>query len=241
VINGIVEPAVAKNSGIGPALWVGFGVCVFSWVCGMALCVVDWYADQKDGKKAELSDEDKFKCSHIYQFKLPFWLIVGSCLAVYCSIFPYSWNTASMLETQFGVPKQLSSSLYSLPFLISAVISPFLGLMIDKIGKRALFIMTSSVLVVFACVITIILVKQSYTTENWTFLIPLILLGFAYSVYAGALWSSVPYVVPAPQLGTAFGLCTAVQNIGLTIIPFVIGGVLDGGDEDGPIVIGADQ
>jgi len=59
----------------------------------------------------------------------------------------------------------------------------------------------------------------------------LILLGIAYSIYAGALWSSIPYVVPAPQLGTAFGLCTSVQNIGLTFVPYLIGSVLttDGG------------
>ena len=82
--------------------------------------------------------------------------------------------------------------------------------------------MTSSALVTLACIITMILVKQDYQEENFTFLIPLILLGFAYSIYAGALWSSVPYVVKPHTLGTAFGLCTSVQNIGLTIIPLSV-------------------
>lgn len=159
VINGIVEPAVAKSDGIGPALWVGFGVCVFSWICGIVLVGIDAYADKKDGIKAEMSDEDKFQCKHIYNFKLPFWLIVVSCLAVYCSIFPYTWNTATMLESQFGISKQLAGSLYSLPFLISAVIAPILGLMIDKVGKRALFILSSSLMVTMACGITIILIN----------------------------------------------------------------------------------
>ena len=48
------------------------------------------------------------------------------------------------------------------------------------------------------------------TSMNWSFLAPLILLGIAYSIYAGALWSSIPYVVKPNTLGTAFGLCTAV-------------------------------
>jgi len=51
----------------------------------------------------------------------------------------------------------------------------------------------------------------------------MIMMGFAYSIYAGALWSSVPYVVKTNTIGTAFGLCTAIQNIGLTILPFAIG------------------
>ena len=97
VINGFVEPAIAKGAGIGAALWVGFIVCLFSWCCGLALVAIDYYADKKDGKVAKLSEEDKFRCRHIIEFKLPFWLIVASCVSVYCSIFPYSWNTAGML------------------------------------------------------------------------------------------------------------------------------------------------
>lgn len=115
-----------------------------------------------------------------------------------------------MLSNAFGLNVDLAASLAALPFLISAGISPFLGLLIDKIGQRALLITLSSFLVGVACLITMILVAQDYQTANYTFLIPLILLGFAYSIYAGALWSSVPYVVKPNTLGTAFGLCTSV-------------------------------
>jgi hypothetical protein len=39
---------------------------------------------------------------------------------------------------------------------------------------------------------------------------PLVLTGFGYSIYAAALWGSIPYVVEARTVGTAFGFCTAV-------------------------------
>ena len=68
VFNGLIEPAVAKDHGIGTALYVGFGVCCFSWVCGLVLVLIDTYADRKDGKVAELAETDKFKCSHIFAF-----------------------------------------------------------------------------------------------------------------------------------------------------------------------------
>lgn len=62
VINGIVEPKIAGGEGgVGAALWVGFGVCVFSWFCGLVLVFIDKYADTKDGSVAKLSDDDKFK------------------------------------------------------------------------------------------------------------------------------------------------------------------------------------
>ena len=54
-------------------------------------------------------------------------------------------------------------------------------------------------------------------------LLPLTLLGIGYSIYACALWGSIPYTVPENKLGSAFGLCTAVQNTGLTITPLIMG------------------
>lgn len=41
-------------------------------------------------------------------------------------------------------------------------------------------------------------------------LVPLILVGIGYSIYAAALWASIPYVVEPRTVGTAFGFCTAI-------------------------------
>lgn len=115
-----------------------------------------------------------------------------------------------MLMDIFLIPKQTASALYSLPYFISAGIAPFLGIAIDKIGKRSTLVTVSSVLVVIACITTQFLVRIHYTDANYLCLIPLILLGFAYSIYASSLWTSIPYVVLKSTLGTAFGLCTSV-------------------------------
>ena len=39
---------------------------------------------------------------------------------------------------------------------------------------------------------------------------PLVLVGIGFSIYAAALWPSIPYVVDAKTVGTAFGFCTAL-------------------------------
>jgi len=64
-----------------------------------------------------------------------------------------------MLELEFGISETTASTLYSLPFFISAGVAPFLGVIVDKIGKRGIFIGTSSFLVCLACILTIILLK----------------------------------------------------------------------------------
>ena len=40
-------------------------------------------------------------------------------------------------------------------------------------------------------------------------IMPLWLLGINYATYSVVLWGSLPYMVEARTLGTAFGICTA--------------------------------
>ena len=217
-----IEPRLASDNGgdITIPLYVGLGFCVFSFFCGIGIVVVDAYADKVDGVTAKLTGDDKFKCSDLKSFTLPYWLITFSCVVIYCCIFPYTWNTATMLNDEFAVPVNTASTLYSLPFFISAGLAPPLGYFIDKVGHRALFskfrsfltffclVGGSSLLVMFSCILTIVLVIMTFTGTNYICLAPLITLGIAYSIYASALWPSIPFVVPPPALGSAFGLIT---------------------------------
>jgi MFS family permease len=115
--------------------------------------------------------------------------------------------------------------LYGIPYFISAFASPILGIIIDKKGKRALFIMSSSILVTGACLITAFL--PDYTEPSYMCLLPQIMLGIGYSIYAAALWGSIPYTCIPRTVGTAYGLTTAVQNIGLLLAPLLTGWIQD--------------
>jgi len=107
----------------------------------------------------------------------------------------------------------------AIPFFTSAISSPFLGGAVDRFGYRALLLMLA------AMAITGVHAIIAFTM--WTPFIPMILLGIAYSVYAAAIWPSVAYVVEEHQLGTAYGLITAVQNFGLAITPVLVGLIWD--------------
>ena len=57
--------------------------------------------------------------------------------------------------------------------------------------------------------------------------IPMIMIGISFSLVPAALWPVIPIIIEERRLGTAFGLMTLVQNIGLTIFPWLAGKITD--------------
>lgn len=137
----------------------------------------------------------------------PFW--ADACTSDYCS--------AQHRATE------RSGRIMSIPYFISAGLSPFLGHFVDKVGMRA----------VIACIapLTLIFVHATLAASTRSPVVPLIGQGIAYSFFAAVLWPSVPLTVEAKLTGTAFGVITSIQNIGLALFPLIIAGIynVDGG------------
>ncbi len=53
--------------------------------------------------------------------------------------------------------------------------------------------------------------------------IPMMIMGISFSLIPAVMWPSVAYIVEESRLGTAYGLMTMIQNIGLAGFNFVIG------------------
>jgi len=73
---------------------------------------------------------------------------------IYGVVLVYISNSTTMLINRFGFTESQAALWYTTPYMISACASPFLGLLIDKIGKRAFFITFASVMILLACTIT---------------------------------------------------------------------------------------
>jgi hypothetical protein len=61
---------------------------------------------------------------------------------------------------------------------------------------------------------------------DWYPVVPLLLLGFSYAIYASALWPSIALVIEPQYHATAYGIATSVQNLGLAVAPLVIGSLM---------------
>jgi len=62
---------------------------------------------------------------------------------------------------------------------------------------------------------------MAYT--NIPLLVPMAMMGIAFSLVPAVMWPSVAYLIEENKLGTAYGLMTMIQNIGLAGFNFMIG------------------
>lgn len=85
----------------------------------------------------------------------------------------------------------------------------------DKVGHRAKLMILGSVLIVPVYLIMV------YT--EITLFVPMTIMGIAFSLIPAVMWPSVAYVVDEDKLGTAYGVMTMVQNIGLFSTNLLIG------------------
>jgi MFS family permease len=103
----------------------------------------------------------------------------------------------------------------SIPYIISAVLSPFLGAFVDKFGMRAI------VATIAPATLIIVHAVLGYSVVDP--IGPLVGQGLAYSAFAAVLWPSVPLVCEQKFIGLGYGIVTSVQNIGLAVFPVIIG------------------
>jgi MFS family permease len=91
--------------------------------------------------------------------------------------------------------------------------------MADRLGRRAAFMALGSFL------LAIVFPILAYTSVGLWF--STVLIGIAFSLVPAVLWPAVPYLVQPNRLGTAYGLMTMLQNIGLTLVNFAAGALND--------------
>jgi MFS family permease len=103
------------------------------------------------------------------------------------------------------------------------LLTPVFGSMYDRIGKGATLMIIGSMLLT----IVHVLFALPILSYGWFAIIIMILLGIAFSLVPSALWPSVPKIIPMKQLGSAYAIIFYIQNIGLSMVPVLIGWVIE--------------
>jgi MFS family permease len=96
---------------------------------------------------------------------------------------------------------------------------PLFGLLVDKIGKRALLMAIGSAILVPPFLL------MSYT--HVPLIVSMAMLGVAFALVPAVLWPAVTYLVPERRLGSAYALLSFSQQVGWGSMSPAVGAVND--------------
>jgi MFS family permease len=217
-----LSPSWAKSlyaQGWRPALSISVGLMLTAFVAA----VVYWALERHANRRYELdrpAPADRIVPADVVRFDRSYWYIVGLCVTFYSVIFPFRSTFAiQFFQDAQHLSLEDAGALNGYVFFAAIFVTPVFGLLVDTLGRRGLF-MTFGSLILFP-----VFLMLAYT--SWNLWISTAMIGVAFSLVPAVLWPSVPYLVEPQRLGTAYGLMTMFQNVGLTVINLAVGALND--------------
>ena len=137
---------------------------------------------------------------------------------------------ALVVYCYMGYMRQSAETIFAAFPLLAVGITPILGNYVDNKGKAASMLVLGSLLLI-ACHLTFAFIlpalKGNAIGGVIVAYLTILVLGASFSLVPASLWPSVPKLVDAKIIGSAYALIFWIQNIGLWLFPLLIGKVLD--------------
>ncbi len=217
------SPSFASDlyaQGWQPPLWLAAGFAAMAVAGG----IVYWLIDRREAARGTLAiapPGDRFEWRNLLRFRAEYWLIVAICVTFYSVIFPFrSTFSIKYFQEAHGLSLEAASTLNSHVFLAAMFATPAFGFLVDRIGRHAP-LLTLGALALPAS-FAMLAFSGSTSLAGAT-----ILIGVAFSLVPAVLWPAVPRYVAAAQLGTAYGLMTALQQTGVFLANIIAGSIND--------------
>ena len=239
-----LEMAIARL-GVFAVMWIApiisnaFGGTILAPLgfCGALLCIglinfiIFGVMDRKFDNQLvaaglatdEKSPEDEFHISDlgaIFKSKM-FWIVALLCVLYYSAIFPFQRYATNFLEETLSIDAAVAARLFSCFPILAMCLTPLLGIFLDRVGKGATMLMLGSIIMI-VCHLSFAFVLPIYP-QKWFAVLLIVVLGVSFSLVPAALWPSVPKIIDEKVLGSAYCLIFWVQNIGLCLVPMLIG------------------
>ena len=167
--------------------------------------------------------EDEFHVSDLKQIfsSKMFWIIALLCVLYYSAIFPFQRFATNYLEETLSITNAEAAGLFKWFPILAMVLTPFLGAFIDYKGKGASMMLIGAVIMIL-CHSVFAFILPQYPSKALA-LATILVLGVSFSLVPASMWPSVPKIIDEKVLGSAYCLIFWVQNVGLCLVPLLIG------------------
>lgn len=213
-------------------LWLATAIAGIS----VAAALLYWFMESNAEKKftlGEAGEVDRLELKGLYSFSKSYWYIVALCVVFYSTVFPFRAFAIYYFQQAHNLEREAAGILNSLLPLSAMIATPLFGLLVDKVGKRSLFMIAGTIILFPLFLIVtylppgdlIFLEIPFIGSANipLTLLVVMMLLGISFSLIPAVMWPSVAYIVEQRRLGSGYALMTLCQQIGMAAIPWLIG------------------
>jgi len=215
----ILSPVlIDASTGWTTSLWFA----ALLMIVGLLLFLVYMYYDGRYRHDVDTSgDEEEFRFSDITALlkNKAFMLICLLCVTFYSAFFPFLSFLPDFLHNKFDLSLRLSGMLSSIVIWGTILFIPFVGWFVDNRGRITTLLVYGSALLA----LTHLLLALSPLTP----LVGMVMLGLSFTLVPAAMWPAVPRIVDENRVGTAFGIMTWIQSLGLLVFPLFAGWITD--------------
>jgi MFS family permease len=213
-------------------LWIAAAIGSMCVVGGVVYWILEAGAEKRYAL-GEAGTTDKLNFKDLVTFDKSYWYIVALCVTFYSAIFPFRSFAIIFFQGGHGMTRDNAGILNGMLPLAAMIATPLFGIIVDKVGNRALFMAFGSLLLMpvylmmaygtSGAAITFDLPGIDPVTVPTIVLIAMFMMGVAFSLIPAVMWPSVAYIVQQNRLGTAYALMTLIQQVGLAAMNWIIG------------------
>ncbi len=217
-------PIANKMGAASAPVLLGAALLCVGVVSFLVYCVMDKKMDASLAAAEEQEAEEGFHFSDLKVIftNKGFWLIAILCVLFYSGVFPFLKFATKLMIYKYGVEPELAGLIPAMLPFGTILLTPVFGSLYDRLGKGATLMISGSLMLTLVHV----LFALPILNEWWFAITIMVILGIAFSLVPSAMWPAVPKIIPMKQLGSAYAIIFYIQNIGLSMVPVLIGSVI---------------
>ena len=217
-------PIANKMGAASAPVLLGAALLCVGVVSFLVYCVMDKKLDASVAAAEEQETEEGFHFSDLKVIftNKGFWLIAILCVLFYSGVFPFLKFATKLMIYKYGVEPELAGLIPAMLPFGTILLTPVFGSLYDRLGKGATLMIIGSLMLTLVHV----LFALPILNEWWFAIAIMVILGIAFSLVPSAMWPAVPKIIPMKQLGSAYAIIFYIQNIGLSMVPVLIGSVI---------------
>jgi len=207
------------EAGWRPPLWLGTGITL----AGLVAAMIFYWLDRQHWpgvRSAGVVVAERVEWRHLLKFDQSYWYILALHVLYAAVFFPFRTTYAiEYFQHAKGLSLAQAGVANSWVFFAAIFATPFFGLLADRLGHRALMLVFGTLLLPLTFVVL--------GLTDLSLWVSTLMMGISFSLVPAVIWPATTLIVEPRRLGTALGLITLIQALGMAASNLAAGWLAD--------------